>query len=246
VEVRSGVTLRLEVGTERIEVAHLDLHAGARIDVGYGGFQVAPGQSSEAAIRQAILSARAGGAWNGLGIGSARAGGDRVVGYRHLANGAIVVAWAAPGDANMDGRVNFSDLSLILDSGRYGSAGGWWQGDFNYDGLVNFSDMGLLISAGLFNVGSYTEGVAEPRRMAVQIHTDAGADAGTPTDVPDSASLATVPPERPWSVLASEPSRPAVGDRQLLIQVLAAAISLEPAGSDETTVRRRARFRATP
>jgi autotransporter-associated beta strand protein len=242
VEVRSGATLRLELGTARIDAANLDLHAGARIDLGYGGIQIAPGQVSEAAIRQALVSARAGGAWNGPGIGTAHAGADRAVGYRTMATGAIVVAWAAAGDANMDGRVNFSDLSMILDSGRYGSAGGWWQGDFNYDGRVNFSDMGLLISTGLFNGGSYTEGLAEPRGVAALVQDGAP----IPSDEPAPARLASVTQESPASWVAPEPARVAVDERQLQLQVLAAGVSMEPTVGHENTVRRRLKFRPWP
>jgi hypothetical protein len=47
---------------------------------------------------------------------------------------------ARPGDANVDGSVNFADLlALAKNYNRAGVA--WFQGDFNYDGFVNFADL---------------------------------------------------------------------------------------------------------
>jgi hypothetical protein len=49
-----------------------------------------------------------------------------------------------PGDANGDGAVNVSDLSLL--AANYGTASGatWGMGDFTGDGAVNVSDLSLL------------------------------------------------------------------------------------------------------
>jgi hypothetical protein len=52
------------------------------------------------------------------------------------------------GDANLDGKVDGSDYSLI-DAG-YASGGlltGWYNGDFNYDGVVDGSDCTLIDNA---------------------------------------------------------------------------------------------------
>jgi hypothetical protein len=49
-----------------------------------------------------------------------------------------------PGDANVDGAVNVSDLSLL--AANYGTVSGatWAMGDFTGDGAVNVSDLSLL------------------------------------------------------------------------------------------------------
>ena len=45
-----------------------------------------------------------------------------------------------PGDANLDGRVDFADLTIV--SQNYGLvASAWQQGDFNGDGTVDFADL---------------------------------------------------------------------------------------------------------
>lgn len=56
-------------------------------------------------------------------------------------------------DANLDGAVNSSDLSLLLNS--FGSTSGavWQQGDFNFDEAVNSSDLSLLLNN--FGAGAF-------------------------------------------------------------------------------------------
>jgi hypothetical protein len=51
-----------------------------------------------------------------------------------------------PGDADLSGTVNFSDLSKLLAS--YGTTSGatWGQGDFTGDGAVNFTDLSKLLA----------------------------------------------------------------------------------------------------
>jgi hypothetical protein len=64
----------------------------------------------------------------------------------------IKVRAALPGDANLDGAVNVSDLSLL--AANYGVTIGatWAMGDFNKDGAVSVSDLSLL--AANYGVGS--------------------------------------------------------------------------------------------
>ena len=47
-----------------------------------------------------------------------------------------------PGDVNLDGKVDFSDLVAL--ARNYGQAGGWLQGDFDNDGTVGFDDLTIL------------------------------------------------------------------------------------------------------
>nr|WP_145444833.1 hypothetical protein [Mucisphaera calidilacus]QDU70680.1 hypothetical protein Pan265_05100 [Mucisphaera calidilacus] len=60
------------------------------------------------------------------------------------------------GDANLDGRVDLLDLSILASS--FGGVGDWRQGDFNGDGLVNLLDLSALAS----NFGGSTGAVPEP------------------------------------------------------------------------------------
>ena len=48
----------------------------------------------------------------------------------------------SPGDANLDGKVDFSDLLTV--ARHYGQLGGWLDGDFNGDGKVDFEDLVIL------------------------------------------------------------------------------------------------------
>jgi hypothetical protein len=55
----------------------------------------------------------------------------------------ILVAPELLGDANVDGRVNFSDFVVL--SNHFGvSNGGWVGADFNGDGVTNFADFVTL------------------------------------------------------------------------------------------------------
>jgi len=54
-----------------------------------------------------------------------------------------VASFALPGDANLDGKVDFADLVLV--DRNYGMTNATWaDGDFNYDGSVGFDDLVML------------------------------------------------------------------------------------------------------
>src|SRR5207302_6120886 len=87
------------------------------------------------------------------------------------------------GDANMDGKVNFFDISQVLGY-RYnggGTTATYTQGDLNYDGKVNFFDLSLVLSAN-YNSGQVYKGAPSAA---------AAASTGLPTLV-GSSSAATV------------------------------------------------------
>ena len=58
----------------------------------------------------------------------------------------MLIKYTYYGDANLDGKVNASDYSLI-DNGYLNHLTGWFNGDFNYDGVVNGSDYTLIDNA---------------------------------------------------------------------------------------------------
>jgi autotransporter-associated beta strand protein len=161
VEVRSGGRLVLDIGLGRVSLTALTLADGGRIDVGSGGLVVAAGGIEAAALRQALLTGRDGGTWNGpSGIVSRSVppGSPWAVGYRIAADGAATVAWAALGDADLDGSVSTADINALLASGRLNSglpAAAWALGDFDYDGLVTTADLNALLATGLLNTGPY-------------------------------------------------------------------------------------------
>lgn len=58
----------------------------------------------------------------------------------HVTNGDVIVA--IPGDANLNGKVDFADLVIL--AANYGRPGTFTSGDFNSDGVVNFMDLVIL------------------------------------------------------------------------------------------------------
>lgn len=160
-EIRSGAKLRLDTGVTRVPVSQLLLASGGLVDLGSAGLVIASGGIIEAALRQAIITGRGGsGDWLGTaGITSALAASTpgRAVGYGPGANGATVVAFAAPGDVDLDGLVDLVDLLAILASGTYdvAVASAWRQGDFDYTGSTDLVDLLGMLSAGVYDQGSY-------------------------------------------------------------------------------------------
>ncbi len=166
-EVRAGARVRLDVGFGEVVVAGLAIDPAGRIDIGTGQLTVASGGFNAATIRQLLIAGRNGGGWDGpTGIVSAAApvGSERAVGSR-VAGGRLTLAWAAPGDTNLDGLVAVADMIAVTGGGRYGTAAAdatWADGDFNYDGRVTIADITLVGSTGLWNQPSYRDEVIEP------------------------------------------------------------------------------------
>jgi hypothetical protein len=94
------------------------------------------------------------------------------------------------GDANLDGKVDGSDYSLIdngyaTDKSNPGALSGWYNGDFNYDGLIDGSDYALIDNA--FN----NQGGAENISTSALVATSTAQAAG-PTAVPEPASIGLI------------------------------------------------------
>jgi hypothetical protein len=51
---------------------------------------------------------------------------------------------ALPGDANLDGRVDVNDLTIVLS--HFGRYGGWAIGDFNGDATVDMNDLTIVLT----------------------------------------------------------------------------------------------------
>ena len=69
----------------------------------------------------------------------------------------MVVRPTLPGDANLDGKVNFADL-LLLAQHYNAPQPAWTTGDFNYDGSVNFADLLALAQ-------NYNNSFSRPSRL---------------------------------------------------------------------------------
>jgi probable HAF family extracellular repeat protein len=72
----------------------------------------------------------------------------QIVGYGSNARGttqSFLLTPALMGDANLDGRVDVNDLTVVLTS--YGGTGlSWNAGDFNDDGRVDVNDLTILLT----------------------------------------------------------------------------------------------------
>jgi len=102
-----------------------------------------------------IAGGYAGGSWNGSGINSsvARTNSSFALGYAdsadagnpaNLSSGQIEILYTLLGDANLDGKVNGADFTLMASNFNDSVTAGWDKGDFNYDGAVNGNDFVLM------------------------------------------------------------------------------------------------------
>ena len=73
-------------------------------------------------------------------------------------SGTVIVAW--PGDANLDGKVDVNDLTIVLT--HFGQTAGmsWATGDFNDDGRVDVNDLTILLTDFGQSLGSSGAGMA--------------------------------------------------------------------------------------
>lgn len=138
----------------------IDREAGGFVDLGMGRIEIAA-DATEAGLRADIVAARAAGSWTGgVGIGSTAVGitsGARTIGYSVAADGSATVAFAAPGDLDLNGSVNVFDLVAMSTSAAFGKnvAAGWSDGDINYDGVADLFDLVAIGAGGAFGQGNY-------------------------------------------------------------------------------------------
>lgn len=172
VEVADGGRVSLATDRGLPALTNLSLAATGRWDVGGGGMTIAAGAYEVSTLRGWLTAGRSGGGWDGpAGIVSAEAtasGGTRAVGYAVQADGSARVAFAAPGDVNLDGQVDVFDLVGIAGSGTFGTGrqAAWSQGDSNYDGVTNVFDLVATVSGATFGTGSYLPVRALPESFA--------------------------------------------------------------------------------
>jgi autotransporter-associated beta strand protein len=157
-----------QLGTAMLRVTSLTVNTGGKLDLANNRLiDDYSGSTPITSIRTAIAAGYANGAWTGPGIqsSSAIANPTRALGYADasdvlaFANGAtsdtflgstvdkttMLIRYTLAGDANLDGTVDFLDLSRLAQN--YNVTDGtrtWAQGDYNYDGNVDFSDLAKL------------------------------------------------------------------------------------------------------
>jgi autotransporter-associated beta strand protein len=185
VAVAAGATLAVAPYL-RTAVAGLGLSGSGLVDVTSGLMTVTSGLSATDLVAE-ILEGRGTGSWTGTsGITSSTAAADvtlgipRAVGWLDNGDGSLTVAYAAPGDTNLDWQVDVLDVANILAGGKFntGAPGTWSVGDFNYDGLVNVLDAADFLTTGLYDQGSYN------------LPPDSVVAAGSVAAVPEPSSIA--------------------------------------------------------
>ncbi|MFZ4638767.1 MAG: autotransporter-associated beta strand repeat-containing protein, partial [Pirellulales bacterium] len=144
-------------------VAGLDLSGNGLVDVTTGELTVSSGLSAAQLVAE-LLEGRNSGSWTGTsGITSSAAAADvastipRSVGWLDNGDGSLTVAYAAPGDTNLDWSVDILDAANFLALGKFdtGAPATWLEGDFSYDGIVDILDAADFVATGLFNAGNY-------------------------------------------------------------------------------------------
>ena len=151
--IGAGQTVALDQstgGTSTLAVTALSINSTGTLDLANNSLLLPYYATNDlsASIRQLIVAGRNGGNWQGHGITSSDASlspGKFGVGWVDQTSSHLVTirgTWL--GDANLDGKVNVTDLGIL--STNFGKKSGevWAQGDFNYDGAVNVTDLGLL------------------------------------------------------------------------------------------------------
>jgi hypothetical protein len=171
VQLPASAAVDLQVGGLTVDQA-----TGGRLDVGGSRITVAAGGIAQAALVADLRSGLGSGVWDGTsGITSSAAaaaiagGTARTIGWIDNGGSSFSIAFAAPGDTNIDGVLDILDAANVLAGSLYdtGAATTWSQGDFNYDGVMDILDVADFIGTGLFDGGDYLPGSAAAGIAAV-------------------------------------------------------------------------------
>ncbi len=168
--VNGGALLRLAAtgSGNSAGVLTIDTASGSQLDLANNAFVVNySGASPDSAIRAALISGRAGGAWSGAGINSSTANAvamdgsnlhKTAIGYAEASSvtsattffgepidsTTVLMRYTVLGDANLDGTVNALDFNAVATNFGSSTNREWSQGDFNYDGKTNTLDFMAL------------------------------------------------------------------------------------------------------
>jgi hypothetical protein len=138
VVVNASNTLFMNGGVTLVGgVSSLSVAPAAKVDVTGGTLQLPYGSAAapDSAVRGLISGGRITASGSSVGFADSA---DGIVST--LPPTTILVKPALAGDANLDGRVDFSDLLVLAQHYNAGGAN-WDQGDFTGDGNVSFNDL---------------------------------------------------------------------------------------------------------
>jgi hypothetical protein len=201
VELDHGGKLQLLNNDASIAVAALsiDTTASSALDLGNNRLYIDYGSGPDpiSSIVSYIASGYNHGAWNGAGIYSSDAQTSAAYGIGYadyadpgnpagLSSGQIEVIYTLLGDANLDGKVNGADFTILATNFNQSVTDGWDKGDFDYNGRVNGAD--FLALAANFNQSASQSAVAGDDLAAVD--SFAAANGFSLTSVPEPSSVA--------------------------------------------------------
>jgi hypothetical protein len=193
----------LSAGHDKVvQTTSLTISGAGKLDLADNAMIVdypAAGPSPIQSIRAQLQTGYAGGDWSGNGITSSSAAADAKMGIGYAENSilnrstfhniavdssALLMDYALLGDANLDRRVDASDLGRL--ASHWQSSGFWTDGDFDYNGFVDVADLGLLASNWQATVAS----APDPGSL-----TDALAALGLPeVTIPEPATIGWLAP----------------------------------------------------
>ena len=79
---------------------------------------------------------------------------DALTGVSYAISSTVIL----PGDANLDGRVDINDLTIVL--ANYNHTGTWATGDFNGDSKVDINDLTIVLAHYNTSVGLSAAGMS--------------------------------------------------------------------------------------
>ncbi len=129
--------------------------------------------------------------------------GDNVVSQADVTYELVNILHCSYGDANLDGKVDFTDFQTLLDHWQVQGVG-WAQGNFNGDGVVDFLDFQILLD--YWNPGGVTMA-----SQSVAPATSTPATSAPATEPPSSgvaASLAATTSSTADATSVSQPLTP--------------------------------------
>ena len=152
--ITDGTAAVVSATRRTIDAAALSIQGHGKLDLGGNDLLTL---TPVATVVGYLTNGYAAGNWNGatangniVSSSAAGSGGTRTLAYASAGDnvvpvipaGKTLVQYTIPGDANLDGTVDFKDFTSLQVG--FGKPGNWSQGDFNYTGTVDFNDFTIM------------------------------------------------------------------------------------------------------
>jgi len=182
-----------------VNISSLAISGNGTLDIGNNAIIINYNNGADpiSSIAGWIASGYANGTWTGPGITStdAQSNSSYGIGYADandpgnpagLSSGQIEIMYTLLGDANLDGKVNGADFTLMAANFNDSVTNGWDEGDFNYSGTVNGDDFVLLAD----NFNQFASQSAIGAADLAALDAFAASNGISLTSVPEPASFA--------------------------------------------------------